>query len=52
MFPAGGHLGSDADMLDIVFKGDHQGALSLSLVPIGTVDPEEKIFEFLHWVQC
>ena len=23
MFPAGGHLGSDADMLDIIFKGDH-----------------------------
>ena len=23
MFPAVGHLGSDADMLDIIFKGDH-----------------------------
>ena len=52
MFPAGGHLGSDADMLDIILKGTTQGPLSLSLVLIGTVDPEEKIFEFLRRVQC
>ena len=24
MFPAGGHLGSESDMLDTIFKGDHQ----------------------------
>ena len=29
-------------------KWTTQGPLSLNLVPTGTVDPEEKIFEFLH----
>ena len=33
-------------------KGTTQGPLSPSLVPIGTVVPEEKIFEFFHRVQC
>ena len=43
-FGCGSHLGRRYEMTDTILKGDHPRIISASLVEIGSVVSEEKIF--------
>ena len=45
MFPAGGHHGCDADLLETIFKGGRPRTMVIKLVLIGPVVSEENVFE-------
>jgi hypothetical protein len=44
IFSHGGHLGYRTALTDTILKGDHQGSFQQSLVEIGSIVSEEKIF--------
>jgi hypothetical protein len=44
IFSNGGHLGYRKALTDTILKGDNQGSYQQSLVEIGSVVSEEKVF--------